>query len=361
MPSCGRRWSSSDALLANAHDRIRRRPVSATLEDTHRAARRLHRGSARGRRSSRDSASRPKCIASRSPRCPAASSCACSSRRCWPVAPDVLLLDEPTNHLDILSIRWLERFPSRVCRARSSSSRTIIAFSTTSAHTSSTSTTSRSRSITATTRSSCEAKTTERERREKDIAWQQKEIAHNMEFVERFRPRRPRRARRRASCKHDRSARPRRSRSCRPARAATRRSACRSSGTAGATCSSSRASARRTATSRCCTASISLVRRGDRLAIIGPERHRQIDAAQDRDGRDASPTPGTVEWGYETHPGYFAQDHHETSRNAGPYGRGVDLRTFCPDKGRRLRARRARPHAVLRRRCQEEAGRAVGW
>src|SRR6202012_1821907 len=50
------------------------------------------------------------CMANRSARSPAASSSACSSRRCSSAGPDVLLLDEPTNHLDILSIRWLEKF-----------------------------------------------------------------------------------------------------------------------------------------------------------------------------------------------------------------------------------------------------------
>ena len=42
-----------------------------------------------------------------------------------------------------------------------------------------------------------------------------------------------------------------------------------------------------------------------------PERHRQVDAA--RRSRSARPPAdsGKAEWGYETWPGYFAQDHRE--------------------------------------------------
>ena len=47
---------------------------------------------------------------SRCARSPAATSCACCSRRRSSASPQGLLLDEPTNNLDIDSIRWLETF-----------------------------------------------------------------------------------------------------------------------------------------------------------------------------------------------------------------------------------------------------------
>ena len=101
-------------------------------------------------------------------------------------APDALLLDEPTNHLDILSIRWLEkflqdfagrvvvishdhRFPGqRVhadprCRLRD--------------------VTQYAGNYSRLRRGQAE----ERERREKEIASREPEIAHHQEFVDRFR------------------------------------------------------------------------------------------------------------------------------------------------------------------------------
>jgi ABC-type multidrug transport system ATPase subunit len=52
------------------------------------------------------------------------------------------------------------------------------------------------------------------------------------------------------------------------------------------------------------------VRRGDRIAIIGPNgigKSTLLKIAMGVTESDA----GTIEWGYETYPGYFAQDHHE--------------------------------------------------
>jgi ABC-type multidrug transport system ATPase subunit len=48
---------------------------------------------------------------------------------------------------------------------------------------------------------------------------------------------------------------------------------------------------------------------------------------------DVQPDAGEVEWGYETHPGYFAQDHHEQLKDT---DRTVEewLWDFCPGKDR---------------------------
>ena len=57
------------------------------------------------------------------------------------------------------------------------------------------------------------------------------------------------------------------------------------------------------------------VRRGERIAIIGPNglgKSTLLKIATDNLKQDA----GTVSWGYETRVGYFAQDHHELLADA---------------------------------------------
>ena len=53
-----------------------------------------------------------------------------------------------------------------------------------------------------------------------------------------------------------------------------------------------------------------VVNRGDRLAIIGPNGIGKSTLLKIIMG-ELQADAGSVEWGYETHPGYFAQDHHE--------------------------------------------------
>jgi ATPase subunit of ABC transporter with duplicated ATPase domains len=53
-----------------------------------------------------------------------------------------------------------------------------------------------------------------------------------------------------------------------------------------------------------------VVQRGDRLAIIGPNGIGKSTLLKIMTGR-LEADRGGVEWGYETHPGYFAQDHRE--------------------------------------------------
>jgi len=52
------------------------------------------------------------------------------------------------------------------------------------------------------------------------------------------------------------------------------------------------------------------VNRGDRLAILGPNGIGKSTLLKIAMGVLEADS-GTIEWGYETHPGYFAQDHHE--------------------------------------------------
>jgi ATPase subunit of ABC transporter with duplicated ATPase domains len=74
-----------------------------------------------------------------------------------------------------------------------------------------------------------------------------------------------------------------------------------------------------------------LVRRGDRLAITGPNGIGKSTLLKIMMG-EASADEGTVEWGYETHPGYFAQDHQEDLETQNRTAEEWTAQ-FCPDKG----------------------------
>jgi len=220
--------------------------------------------------------------------------------------PDVLLLDEPTNHLDILSIRWLEkfiemfkgcaivvshdhRFLNNVCdRILDVDYERITLYR-------------------GNYRDFTEAKRGNRDRMEAEIGKREKAIADHKAFIERFKAK-PTKARQ-AKSKAKQLERivieelPQSSRRypsfAFKARRASGKSVVELEGVAKAY------------DGRPVLQDVSLmVRRGDRLAIIGPNgigkstllkiMVEQLDA----DG-------GRVTWGYETHPGYFAQDHRE--------------------------------------------------
>ncbi|MBT6148946.1 MAG: ATP-binding cassette domain-containing protein, partial [Gemmatimonadetes bacterium] len=72
------------------------------------------------------------------------------------------------------------------------------------------------------------------------------------------------------------------------------------------------------------------LQRGDRMAIMGPNGVGKSTLLKVVMG-DLAADEGTVEWGYETHPGYFAQDHkeqfdsHNNTAEAWIWG-------FCPDQ-----------------------------
>ena len=226
-------------------------------------------------------------------------------------APDVLLLDEPTNHLDILSIRWLEkflagfggpvvvishdhRFLDNVCtRILDVDYGTVTLYRGNYSH-------------------FLEAKVAERERREKEIEGRTKEIAHHQQFVDRFKAKasKARQAQSKLRMIEKKASElkelPGSSRRYPRFRFEPRRPSgkdvLRIEGI------------RKSFGDREVLHGVDLsVRRGDRLAIMGPNGIGKSTLLKIVMG-ELPPDAGEVEWGYETHPGYFAQDNKDQFR-----------------------------------------------
>ncbi len=226
--------------------------------------------------------------------------------------PDVLLLDEPTNHLDILSIRWLEkflvdtykgtaivishdhRFLDNICtHIVDVDYETIILYPG---------------NYTA----FAGAKVGNRDRKEAEIEKREAEIARHKEFVDRFRAkatkarqaqskmkmmekividRLPQSSRRYPTFKF-RQGRP------------SGRQALALEGIS------------KSYGDNHVLQDVSLqVERGDRIAIIGPNGIGKSTLLKIAMGETEADS-GKVEWGYETHPGYFSQDHHELPKGS---------------------------------------------
>ena len=244
-------------------------------------------------------------------------------------APDALLLDEPTNHLDILSIRWLEKFlrdfrgPAVVIshdhrfldnvatHILDVDYETVLAYPG-----------DYTRFL--------DLKAAERERREKQIAVRQREIAHHRRFVDRFRAKasKARQAQSRVRMIEKKAEGlvelPRSSRRYPKFRFEQRRPS-------GQEVVSVRGVSKSFGDNRVLHEVDLAVARGDRLAIVGPNGIGKSTLLKVITGRlDAD--DGTVEWGYETHPGYFAQDpgdHLRTPRRTAE----AWIDQFCEGKG----------------------------
>src|SRR5690554_1047571 len=245
-------------------------------------------------------------------------------------SPDVLLLDEPTNHLDILSIRWLEkflldfpgpvvvishdqRFLDNVC------TKTLdVDYGTVTLYHGNYSTFVRE-------------KREERERREKEIEQRRAEIAAHQEFVDRFRAKasKARQAQSKLKLIEKKAAElvelPGSSRRYPTFRFEPRRPS-------GRDVLRVRGIRKAYGENEVLHGVDLEVRRGDRLAILGPNGIGKSTLLKIIMGVVA-PDAGELEWGYETHPGYFAQDHHE---QLGDSDRTAEqwLWDFCPDKDR---------------------------
>jgi len=227
--------------------------------------------------------------------------------------PGCLLLDEPTNHLDIVSIRWLEKFLATYpgCAVVIShdhrfldnvSTHTLdIDYETITLYTG---------NYTAFT----SAKIAERGRKEGEIARQQKKIAEHKAFADRFRAKATKARQAQSKLKQmDRivvEELPRSSRrypifrfsQVRP----SGKEALRVEGMAKAFGDNH------------VLKNVDLnVRRGDRLAIIGPNGIGKSTLLKISIG-DLQADGGEIQWGHEVKTGYFAQDHRQalTGRDA---------------------------------------------
>ncbi|HVR31053.1 MAG TPA: ATP-binding cassette domain-containing protein [Thermoanaerobaculia bacterium] len=221
-------------------------------------------------------------------------------------SPDVLLLDEPTNHLDILSIRWFEKFLGEFpgCALVVSHDHRFLDNVSTYIADVDYETILLYRGNYS---DFVAAKAAERERKEAEIAKQERQIADHKEFVDRFRAKATKARQAQSKLKLiDRIEIVRLPRSSRRY-PVFRLGQVRPSG---------KEVLRASAIAKAYGAEQVLdgveleVRRGDRLAILGPNGIGKstllkiLVGAVEADG-------GSIEWGYETHPGYFAQDHRE--------------------------------------------------
>jgi ATPase subunit of ABC transporter with duplicated ATPase domains len=221
-------------------------------------------------------------------------------------SPDILLLDEPTNHLDILSIRWLEKFLESYagCSVVVSHDHRFldnvctwiidVDYGTAILYRG---------NYTAFE----EQKVAERERREREIDRRQREIDEHQAFVDRFRAKATKARQAQSKIKLIEKI------NIEPLPQSSRRYPTfhfhqqRPSGkqvleVEGISKAYDGVPVLEDVTLE--------VRRGERVAIIGPNGIGKSTLLKIAMGQ-VKADRGTVEWGYETRVGYFAQDHKE--------------------------------------------------
>ena len=226
--------------------------------------------------------------------------------QCLAADPDVLLLDEPTNHLDILTIRWLEKFlvafpgcaiiishdhrflDNVVTHILDVDYETILLY-----HGNYT--------------DFVDSKAEERDRKETEIEKREAEIAHHKEFIDRFKAKASKA--RQAKSKMKLMERivieklPQTSRRYPTFKFFQRRPSGRQVLTVEGVSKSY-------GSNRVLNDVSLTVQRGERLAILGPNGIGKSTLLKIAMGVIPADS-GRVEWGYETWPGYFAQDHRE--------------------------------------------------
>jgi ATPase subunit of ABC transporter with duplicated ATPase domains len=242
--------------------------------------------------------------------------------------PDVLLLDEPTNHLDILSIRWLELFLkdfSGPVVVISHDHRFLDNVATTILDVDYDTVLAYKGNYT----DFLEAKEAEHIRREKDLEARERDINHHQKFVDRFRAKasKARQAQSKVRMIEKKAAEitevPVSSRRYPTFRFEQKRPS-------GRDVLKIKGIEKAFGDNKVLHGVDLTVQRGDRLAIMGPNGIGKSTLLKIAMGV-MNPDAGEVEWGYETHPGYFAQDHQEqfddTTRTAENW-----IWDFCPDK-----------------------------
>ena len=243
-------------------------------------------------------------------------------------SPDVLLLDEPTNHLDILSIRWLETFLkdfqgavvviSHDHRFLDNVSNKIldVDYETVLMYTGNYS-------------QFLDEKVAERERREKEISSREREISEHQKFVDRFRAKASK---------------------ARQAQSKIRMIEKKSDALFTLPPSSRRYPSFRFDQQRASGREVLKVKgvkknfggkkvlngvgisveRGDRLAIMGPNGIGKSTLLKIIMGELTS-DEGEIEWGYETHSGYFPQDNKDYFKSSKETAEGW-MWELCPGK-----------------------------
>jgi len=227
-------------------------------------------------------------------------------------SPDALLLDEPTNHLDILSIRWLEKFlqeyPGIVVvishdhRFLDNVSTDILDVDYETV-----------RLYRGNYSQFEQAKQTDRQRQEKELAKREKEISHHKAFVDRFRAKatKARQAQSKLRLIEKRQSEleplPESSRRYPTFRFHERRPS-------GKEALSLEGISKAYGDNRVLEDVSLTVRRGERVAIIGPNGIGKSTLLKIATG-EVEADAGEVQWGYETYTGYFAQDHHQQLTN----------------------------------------------
>ena len=242
--------------------------------------------------------------------------------------PDVLLLDEPTNHLDIISIRWLEMFLRDFAGPLVVISHDHRFLDNISTHI---------LDVDYETvllyhgnyNAFLQAKQSERRRREKEIASREREIAHHQKFVDRFKAKASK---------------------ARQAQSKVRMIQKKADALDELPPSSRRYPTFRFEQTRDSGRDVLqikgikkafddnevlhgvdlVVNRGDRLAIMGPNGIGKSTLLKIVMG-DLEADDGQIVWGYETHPGYFAQDHNEQFESPTLTAEGW-VWDSCPDK-----------------------------
>jgi ATPase subunit of ABC transporter with duplicated ATPase domains len=220
--------------------------------------------------------------------------------------PALLLLDEPTNHLDILSIRWLEKFLTDYtgCAVVISHDHRFldnvcthildIDYQTVTAYTGD-------------YEAFVAAKEAERQRREAEIAKREKQIADHQAFVDRFRAKATKARQAQSKVKLiERTVIER----LPPSSRRYPKFRFRQQRPSGKKVLELDGISKSFGDNRVLVDVGLHVRRGDRLAIIGPNGIGKSTLLKVAMGH-LEPDDGTVTWGHETAPGYFAQDHRD--------------------------------------------------
>ncbi|HWM91037.1 MAG TPA: ATP-binding cassette domain-containing protein [Thermoanaerobaculia bacterium] len=225
--------------------------------------------------------------------------------------PDALLLDEPTNHLDILSIRWMEkflvdykgtavvishdhRFLDNICtHIVDVDYETIMLYPG---------------NYTA----FMEAKVGNRDRKEAEIEKREAEIARHKEFVDRFRAKATKARQAQSKMKMMEKIVIERLPQSSRRYPTFKFKQVRPSGRQALELEGISKSYGDNQVLR----DVSLrVERGDRIAIIGPNGIGKSTLLKIAVG-EVEADAGRVEWGYETYPGYFSQDHNEVPKGS---------------------------------------------